>query len=263
MSQRTGNLLVGLNPTHSRLHAVASIAFLSLFISSGLGCSLASRGQNITGVQLYQQGQYQQAASVFRQSIQSDPWNADGYYNLAATQYRLGRANNSSGDLQQAENLYHQALDRNPNHQPAYRGLTVLLVQQGRTDDAITMLRGWSQRSPELAAPKIELARLAEEFNQFDTAQEYLLEAASIDPHNARALAALGSLREQTGDVDQALNDYQRSLAINSRQPQIMQRVAQLSRTKGGPVSGIYNGVGAPGTTANTRLVDSNTLRLR
>ena len=49
-------------------------------------------------------------------------------------------------------------------------------------------------------------------------AQRELIEAVTIDPHNARALAALGRLREESGDTTQALTNYQRSLA-NQPQP--------------------------------------------
>ncbi len=64
-----------------------------------------------------------------------------------------------------------------------------------------------------------------------------MIEAITINPHNARALAALGKLREESGDTTQALTNYQRSLAYNRNQPQVAARVAALQNaTSGGPV---------------------------
>ncbi len=50
------------------------------------------------------------------------------------------------------------------------------------------------------------------------------------DANNSRAWLALGRLRENSGDLAQALQNYQRSLAINGGQPMVSERVAALSR---------------------------------
>ena len=51
-----------------------------------------------------------------------------------------------------------------------------------------------------------------------------------------RALAALGKLREESGDPVQALANYQRSLGFNRNQPEVAARVAALQAV----------GIGAP-----------------
>ena len=86
----------------------------------------------------------------------------------------------------------------------------------------------WITRSPQLAAPRIELARLLEESNRSQEATTRLVEALSIDPNNSRALTALGRLRERDGNMAQALANYSRSLSINRFQPEIEARVAAL-----------------------------------
>jgi Flp pilus assembly protein TadD len=81
------------------------------------------------------------------------------------------------------------------------------------------------------------MARLAEEQGDKVAAQRDLIEAVTIDPHNARALTALGKLREESGDTGQALTNYQRSLAFNRNQPEVAARVAKLQSATGtGPV---------------------------
>jgi tetratricopeptide (TPR) repeat protein len=209
------------------------------------GCGWMSSGQNSEGVRLFQQGYYDAAAQRFRQAIQTEPNNPDSYYNLAAYYHRQGKTQQQSADLAQAESYYRQCLDRNPNHVECRRGLAVLLVEQGRSEESFAMLEDWATQNPTLAAPKIEIARLFEEFGDRNAAKEHLTAALSVSPNDPRALAALGKLREDSGDVNQALSNYQRSLMVNHSQPELAQRVSALQGA----------GVGASGYTAGgTRL---------
>lgn len=190
---------------------------------------MVSNTQNSDGVRMFEQAYYQGAQQRFVQAIQSDPNNPDGYYNLARTYHQLGKLHNQPADLQQAESYYHQCLDRDPNRTECYRALAVLLAEQGRATDAFRLMEGWAARNPSTAAPKIELARLYEEAGNPDSAKHQLIEAVTVEPANARALAALGKLREDGGETMQALANYQRSLQLDPNQPQLAQRVTALS----------------------------------
>jgi tetratricopeptide (TPR) repeat protein len=197
-------------------------------ICSICGCSWSAQSANISGVQMFQQGNYQAADSYFRQALQADPMNADGHYNLAANFHRQWKLHQRPADLHQAEMNYQQCLLRNPQHVDCYRGMAVLMVEQGRTQDAFNLLEQWAASAPVSAEPRIELARLYEEFGDKETAKTRLIDAVAVAPQNARALAALGKLREESGDTVQALSNYQRSLASNINQPQVAARVAML-----------------------------------
>jgi tetratricopeptide (TPR) repeat protein len=200
-------------------------AFASLSLS---GCSVAAHGQNAQGVSLYQQGHYQEAVQSFERAIANDPQNADGYYNLAATYHKMGLASHNEHELKQAEDLYNQALDKDDNHRDSFRGLAVLLAGEGRSDEAFRLLEGWSRNYSSQATPKVELARLSEEFGRYDVAKEHLIDALQSDPHDARALAALARLRERSGNPGQALAVYQRSLWNNPHQPDVAARISSL-----------------------------------
>lgn len=207
--------------------AVASLAVT--------GCSVASHAQNAQGVSLYQQGRYQEAVQNFERAIANNPKNADGYYNLAATYHKLGLVSHNENELKQAENLYNQCLDRDENNRDCYRGLAVLLAEEGRSDEAFHLLEGWSAKYPSSASPKVELARLSEEFGRYDVAKAHLEDALQSDPHDARALAALGRLRERSGNQGQALAVYQRSLWNNRFQPDVAARISSLQNTLNPP----------------------------
>jgi tetratricopeptide (TPR) repeat protein len=213
------------------------IAAAALAAVAAAGCNqVNSQALNAEGVRLYQQGNYAQAAGKFQEAIASDDRSATSYYNLAAALHKSGKLAGRPADLEQAERLYNQCLEYDPNHTECYRGLAVLLAETGRQDASYRLLEGWAARSPKLADPRIELARMLEESNNLDQATSRLVEAVAIDPHNARALTALGRLREVSGDRAQALANYQRSLAINRFQPEITARVAALQAAGAGVV---------------------------
>ncbi len=64
----------------------------------------------------------------------------------------------------------------------------------------------------------MELARLYSEFGNKEAATNTLADAVQLNPNDARQWAALGKVREETGNYQQALANYQRSLEINPGQ---------------------------------------------
>lgn len=200
-----------------------------LLLASLGGCRWASTGQNTLGVRLYQQGRYPEALQQFQVAQSTDPANPDAYYNLAATYHKLGVGQKDPQLIEQSESLYNQCLDLQPNHVDCHRGLAVLLAESGRPDNAMTLLKNWADANPALSDPRIELARLNQEFGQAKVAERYLDEALALNPSDHRAWTARGQMRESAGDLGQALQNYQQSLAINSLQPDLYQRVASLN----------------------------------
>ena len=192
----------------------------------------------------------------FQEAINTDPDNPDGYYNLAATHHRVGLIEQSQKDLNRAEDLYNMCLDRDENHREAYRGLAVLMAQQGRSEKAFKLLKGWVDGQPDMADARVELARLTEEYGDKKAAKEHLIEAINIDPNHPQALAALGKIREGMGETAQALANYQRSRQQDRFQPQVAARVAALQTKMNAQFS-----VG--GSDAGTRMVDKQSASLK
>ncbi|MEM9588270.1 MAG: tetratricopeptide repeat protein [Planctomycetota bacterium] len=209
---------------------IAAALIAGSLVASLAGCQWAATGQNTAGTRLYEQGQYTAALQEFQKAVVSDPNNADGYYNLAATKHRLGKQRRDNVMLQEAEALYNQCLDHDGNHVECHRALAVLLKDTNRPDRAFSLLKNWAEREPRYAEPRIELARLYEEANEPATALKYLEDAVQQDANNGRAWLALARLRETSGDAMQALQNYQRAYALNNMQPQVAERIAALSR---------------------------------
>ncbi len=216
----------GKRPVHATWNR--RLLVVAVFLSATYGCAWSPKSINSQGVGLYHQGNYDGALALFHQAISLDPNNPNFYYNLARVHHQKARQTKDAREREKAETYYNLCLDRDPNHTDCYRSLAVLLVEQGRKQDAFTLLERWNMRSPHLADPKIELARLYEETGDLTAAKEKLLAALQVEPNNPRALAALGHVRERQGDLVQALADYKRSLAVNPAQPKVALRAAAL-----------------------------------
>ncbi|QEG02504.1 photosystem I assembly protein Ycf3 [Stieleria maiorica] len=225
--------------------AILLLAAAPLLVSAG--CSWTASGKNVLGAQLHQQGQYTAALQQFQQVVAEDPTNPDGYYNLAATTHRLASQRNDEALFRNAEALYNQCLDHDPNHIECHRGLAVLLMDTGRPDRAFALIKNWASSNPQASEPRVELARLYEEAGESGTALKYLEDAVQLDANNSRAWLALARLRETDGDLPQALQNYQRALALNNTQPMIAERVAALSRQ-------INSNLDAARTNANSQI---------
>ncbi len=242
-------------PASSRDAQRCSCRFV-LYLASALllsGCgSFTAGSKNADGVQLYQQGQYQAAIEKFQEAANANPTDPDAAYNLGRVYHRMAALNGDSKAASQAEQFYRMAIDRDANHVEAHRALAVFYVEQGESNKAFALLGDWATRSPDVADPRIELARLHEEFGDKDAAEERLVDALRIDNQNPRTIAALGRLREEAGDYAQAMENYRRSLELDQFQPELASRMTALqsatSTTAPYPTSG-----------GGTRMVSSGT----
>lgn len=230
-----------------------TVTFLvGALLMAATGCGAVAHLENADGVRLYQQGYYDAAQKRFQQALYNAPDAPDAYYNIAATYHQLGKQNQDQELLAQAEQYYNQCLDRHPNHRECYRGLSVLMSEDGRSEEAFALLEGWVDHAPSLPDPRIELARLYEEYGDQESAKAQLVEALHTDPQNATVLAALGRIRESLGEHQQALSDYQRSLSADGMQEEVKARVVALQTALSPSM------LTAPG--ADTRVVTRNAL---
>ena len=212
-----------------KIRSCSTGLILAVCCCAGTGCqSFLANGQIADGRREYQQGNFQAAIQRFSQATYTNAQNPNGYYNLGVAYHQLGRKENRAEYLTQAESYYHQCLDRDKDHVECHRALAVLLTQQNRSPEAFRLMEGWVTTSPTAAEARVELARLYEDFGDSQTAKTHLQEAVARDPRNSRALAALGRIHEKSGNVTQALADYQRALEYNRFQPELQQRVIAL-----------------------------------
>ncbi len=193
------------------------------------GCNMAVNRNNNKGRQAYESGQYSQAITDFQRALTLDPQSSDAYYNLASSYYQLGKQSQNPQWIAQSEQLFRQSIAIDDSNVDAHRALAVLLIESSREKDAFELVENWKLRQPQSAEPLIEMARLYQEFGDNRRATDLLSDAVRVDSANVRALKALGYVREQQGQLNLALDNYNRALALDNRQADVAQRIQQIN----------------------------------
>jgi cytochrome c-type biogenesis protein CcmH/NrfG len=223
--------------------------FIPLLLLLVPGC--VSQNHTADGIRYYGQARYDVAMTAFQSALKAKPNDPNALYNVAATYHQSAKVSHMSGQAAAAQQHYDLAtkyyqlcLTQNANHADAYRGLATLYMDCRDAESAFPLLINWYNANPVSAEPKLELARLYQEYAQItmiqgrtEVAQEcrsateqLLQQVLSTDPTNYRALRALGFLKEQSGDVAGAVFEYQRSLQAYPQQSDLENRIAALTR---------------------------------
>lgn len=119
-------------------------------------------------------------------------------------------------DFAGAEALLQRAHARSP-HDPHVRvGLGAVMRKQGRTEDAIGLLRGVVQQYPGISAAWLELGYALDASGVFAAALAHYGRAAELDPHLAAPLGMMSSLLARTGQMGEARAVAEQTLALDA-----------------------------------------------
>jgi Tfp pilus assembly protein PilF len=100
--------------------------------------------------------------------------------------------------------LLTRALDTSPNRPWAMRGLAMELVQRGRYEDAVPLLRRVVELSPRDYIFTFELAQACYESRRYEDAERYFQRAHELEPKAAAPLYYLGMTAIETHRFDDA-----------------------------------------------------------
>jgi Flp pilus assembly protein TadD len=93
------------------------------------------------GTTLLHQEKFHEALTSFQLALRENPTDTDVLQQIAVTYTRIGMTN-------EAVKTYRRVLEIKPHASGALYGLAFLLLQQGRTDDAVAHLRSFLARPP-------------------------------------------------------------------------------------------------------------------
>jgi len=197
------------------------------------------RGLVLQGRQLYEAGQYAEAADAFRRAIAAAPTSAAAHVNLgmalvqlddtaaaiaafrdavgaapddAAAQASLGALLADSGQLPEAVQHLSAAFDRAPEAAATRTLLVRTLIRLGRTDDALTVLARAASLNPDDEAVTVDLAILLADRTRYREAIALLHEAHQR--HSNRAATATTLARLLAAAPDRTVRDGRRALDI-------------------------------------------------
>ncbi len=133
-----------------------------------------------------------------------------------ATQKKIARAMQyqRDNDLPRAEELYRQVLAKDRNHLVGLHLLSALLMQTGRNEQALELLRRAVARAPEQA---IFFANLGEAYRRLDNAADAkasLHRALALRPDLAEAHYTLGMTLHAESQLDEALACFTRAATM-------------------------------------------------
>jgi tetratricopeptide (TPR) repeat protein len=157
-------------------------------------------------------------------------WRQSGMYSNAQTLFRttvkrndncwlahnnLGVLLMNMGRTDEAMVHYRKALELNPNYGDAHYNFGVMLADMGRTDEAIAHYRKAVEFIPNHAATHNNLGVLLAKTGRTDEAMVHYQKALELDPNFGNTYYNLGLILADMGRTNEAMVHYQKALELN------------------------------------------------
>ncbi len=161
-------------------------------------------------VQCHQRGDLEQAETLYRRVLQSDPRQPDAVH-------FLGLIAHQTGFHREALELMEQALELNPASALFYYNLGKVLYQQRRYDEAIARLRRAIELRGDYVDAQLELADIYETLGDKAAAARCCAQVAADHPRSAGIQQRVGLKFFEAGDIDAATAHVRQALELNPR----------------------------------------------
>jgi tetratricopeptide (TPR) repeat protein len=162
------------------------------------------------------------AAEQYREILRLDPSDTESALWLARL-YRLQNAH------EKAEEVLRGILKTEPENEPAVEQLTQLLLDQGKTQEAVRLLEGLTQHTP---SPTL-LDLLGDSYTQtrdLAKAEQAYRKAAELEPSDLSHQRGLGQTLVSEEKYQEALRVYQRLAEAEPENAEVFLRLAQIYR---------------------------------
>jgi tetratricopeptide (TPR) repeat protein len=123
---------------------------------------------------------------------------------------------------------YNECLTVAPDHPECRHAIIVLLVSEGRREEAVKLAECWLTARPDLATAYAVDGWLWHQFGDLPRAQGRLQQALEHDSRDTHALNELALVYEDMHRPDRAAALYERSLDYRPNQPDVKARLASL-----------------------------------
>lgn len=132
-----------------------------------------------------------------------------------------------------AEQWYRMGLQVNPNHWPGRLALSKLLLDQGRFEDATTLLERAREEGVQDIRLQAYLADAYRQAGQFDRAIEAINKVIAEFPKNEEYVFIRGRIHFDRGNYDTAREDFNRAYELNPRYHEAYFYVGRTAHAKG------------------------------
>jgi len=184
----------------------------------------------------FQQGKLALAEQYCRAALEINSKNPFGHSNLGVIQDAQGRHYD-------AIRSYKNSLELNTHQPKLLLNLGATYLRLGRVKDALNAFRLSSKQDPYSAAPWEQIGTCYYQQKKWDQAVEAYQKGIRLDPRSARAYRGLGVVyvtqfvldRARTDLREKGLEAWQRSLELDSSQPDLRELVAKYTPAVAGP----------------------------
>lgn len=180
------------------------------------------------GDRLYADGQFEQAAGVYRDLLRRSPRDLNLLIRLGATQYQLGT-------FGAAEKFFRTAVSLAPRSTQAEVGLGTSLLALGRSKEAVPVLERTAKLAPADRMVQRSLGHAYQKENDLFNGERVLKALVETDPQDAESWSYLGTLFYDTNYYTRALEAFDHVLQL--RPDDVLAQIykagslAQLGRT--------------------------------
>jgi len=189
-----------------------ALEYLSIAVESGLGGQETMRKIGLVHLELEQ---YDDAIKVFSEMLDKDP-------SAHPIRLYLGMAYEEKGDLDRAYAEFVKIPHGSDAHIESVGHIAFILKEQGKTDQAVEMLKGAIAANPSRIELYLTLSALLEAAEKPATGLALLLDAEKRFDKEPRFHFRLGVLYDKLGKKQESIEQMQKVIAINPKDVQAL-----------------------------------------
>ena len=157
---------------------------------------------------LHKAGRFNQAESLYRQILLSEPNQSDALHFLGILAYQTGR-----GEI--AFDLINRAIASRPDYVDAFNNLGIILNELGRKDEAVACLHRALTLKPDSPELHYNMGNILKDQGKLEEAAASYHWALSLNPNHAQAYNNLGTVLKGQGKPEEASAAFARAAALN------------------------------------------------
>jgi tetratricopeptide (TPR) repeat protein len=243
---------------HSRISLAETSYQEAIQKSPKSGAALRGLGET-----LFRAGRYSESLARFEAAIQAEPDNVDAAVGAAkaelslerireagallgrlrqanpknyAVNYWYARANEAGGNRDEAEKAYGTAIEvggTEPSVVDAYVGLALVKSQQGRPEEAQSVLARAQEKLPRVPRIYEAMGQLALSEGRYSAATEQFKRALELDPNDVGFKFRLGVAHRKNREFEAAAKSFDEVAAVDRDYPGLALERGQLYESSG------------------------------
>jgi len=164
----------------------------------------------VLAVILNQTGKINKALIASKKSIELEPQDNEGHFNLAIILQKLGKLN-------EAETSYRKVITLKPDHAEAYCNLGIILQKHGKFNEAEISYRRTITLKPDHAEAYSNLGITLTALRKLEEAETNYRKAIELKPRYAEAYNNLGVTLKELRKLEDAETNYRKAIELKPR----------------------------------------------